>query len=203
MMFLRWRKMLALFWIGIIVIVAIAIFFVANQGRLQPQETPQGLPALERNLFNLEVGDIVQYGGEDWVVEGRLTYYEGGYSWFDYLLQESDRIRWLSVAEDDIVEVAWMESTTALELSGEPPRQITFDGESYRRVGEGVARMSRIGTMRRQPPENCRYFDYEGPGDKVLSVEDWDGELEVSVGRSINPRELSLLPGTGGSVYRS
>ncbi len=194
--------MIYLVWIAIIAIVAVGAFVLLRPKSLQPSSQNE-LPSLERSIFNLQIGDIVQYMAEDWVVEGKLTYDEGGYSWFEYMLQEGDRIRWLSVEEDDIVEVSWLQPTDALEISGTPPKQLTFDGETYRRTGSGEATMNRVGNIRRFQFEQCRYYDYEGSGDKVISVEEWDGEIEVTVGKTIRPSELTLLPGSGRSVYRT
>ena len=70
---------------------------------------------LFRSVFNLQVGDIVQYMGIDWVVEGKLTYTVDEYSWMEYMLQDNNDIRWLSVEEDDTVEVALLEATNQLD----------------------------------------------------------------------------------------
>lgn len=191
------------FWIGVIVVVGVAAYLVQNRKRLAPASSPaDSLPPLDRTLFTLQIGDIVQYEARDWVVEGRLTYDEDGLTWLEYMVQDGDDIRWLSVSEDDRVEVSWLETTTAIEISGTPPKTLVFEGETFRRVDSGEADMSRVGTIQRRRAESCRYYDYEGEGDRVLSVEDWDGDIEVSVGQSIRPSQLSLLPGEGGSVYR-
>jgi hypothetical protein len=201
-----------LVWIGIIAIVSagIVLLVLQQRGALPGTGGSQHLPPVERTVFTLEIGDIVQYMDTDWVVEGRLTYEDNEYTWFEYLLQDGDssigdsfasRIRWLSVDEDDRVEVALLEPTTQLEVSQQPPKQLTFAGETYRCVESGRATMTRIGTTLRRTGEHCRYFDYQGSNDQVLSIEDWDGEIEVTVGRRINPRMLMLLPGDGRRVY--
>lgn len=192
-------------WLGIMAIVAAAIVLLILQQRgvLSGVGGNQHLPPLERTVFTLEIGDIVQYMETDWVVEGRLTYDDNGYTWFEYLLQDGDSIRWLSVDEDDHVEVALLESTSQLEVSQKPPKQLMFAGETYRCVESGIANMTRIGTTLRRTAEHCRYFDYQGSNDQVLSIEDWDGEIEVTVGQRINPRMLMLLPGNGSRVYGS
>ena len=61
--------------------------------------------------------------------------------------------------------------------------------------------MTRVGTTLRKTAERCEYFDYRGTDDNVLSIEIWDGEVEVTVGYQINPRSLNLLPGDGRRVY--
>lgn len=190
-------------WIGIIAIVSagIVLFVLQQRGALPGTDGSRNLPPVERTVFTLEIGDIVQYMDTDWVVEGRLTYEDNEYTWFEYLLQDGDRIRWLSVDEDDRVEVALLEPTTQLEVSQQPPKQLTFAGETYRCVESGMATMTRIGTTLRRTGEHCQYFDYQGSNDQVLSIEDWDGEIEVTVGQRINPRMLMLLPGNGSRVY--
>jgi hypothetical protein len=190
-------------WIGIIAIVSagIVLFVLQQRGALPGTDGSRHLPPVERTVFTLEIGDIVQYMDTDWVVEGRLTYEDNEYTWFEYLLQDGDRIRWLSVDEDDRVEVALLEPTTQLEVSQQPPKQLTFAGETYRCVESGMATMTRIGTTLRRTGEHCQYFDYQGSNDQVLSIEDWDGEIEVTVGQRINPRMLMLLPGNGSRVY--
>lgn len=192
---------IAIVWLVIILLVAAGIVLVVRQRRLSPQNE-QDSPSLKRNVFNLQIGDIVQYMERDWVVEGKLIYEESGFSWSEYMLQDGDDLRWLSVEEDDTVEVQWLEPTQVLDISGEPPPELTFAGETYYRQGSGVANMKRIGTVQRRNAEKCRYYDYEGEGENVLSIEDWDGEIEVTVGRTIRPSDLSLLPGGGDRIYR-
>ena len=63
--------------------------------------------------------------------------------------------------------------------------------------------MEREGNVRQHHAEQCRFFDYEGSNDKVLSIEEWDGQYEVAVGRRIHPSHLTLLPGSGERVYRN
>ena len=195
--------MLALLWLGVIVIIAVAatLFVLQQRGVILAGKKSKELPSLERNIFNLQIGDIVQYMGRDWVVEGKLNYNVGGYIWFEYLLQDHNDIRWLSVDEDDRVEVAFLEPTDRLEVSKNPPKQLTFADETYHCVDSGMAKMTRIGTTLRKTAERCEYFDYRGTDDNVLSIEIWDGEVEVTVGYQINPRSLTLLPGDGRRVY--
>ncbi len=196
--------MTQLVWLGIIIIVAVGVYLLVLQqrGGLSSGSKHKQLPSLKRNIFNLQIGDIVQHMGIDWVVEGKLTYRVGEYSWFEYMLQDNNEIRWLSVDEDDTVEVALLETTNQLDVSQSPPSQLTFADENYKCVDSGVASMTREGTVQRRTAQTCKYFDYEGyNGDKVLSIEIWDGEIEVTVGYRINPRSLTILPGDGNQVY--
>jgi hypothetical protein len=192
-----------MFWLAVILIVGVGVTLLVMQqnGMLSGSKKRPELPSLKRNVFNLQIGDIVQYLGRDWVVEGSLTYDVEGYTWMEYMLQDGDDIRWLSVEEDDMVEVAFLEANNQLDVSQNPPQQLNFGGETYRRVDSGVAKMTRQGTIVRRDAQRCQYFDYETPNDKVLSIEIWNGEIEVTAGERINPRSLTLLPGDGRRVY--
>ncbi len=195
--------MTLLIWLGVIVIVAGGAYLLVLQQRgTLPGSKPKELPSLKRNVFNLQIGDIVQHMGIDWVVEGKLTYTVDEYFWCEYMLQDDDEIRWLSVDEDDTVEVALLEASDRLDVSQTPPpRQLNFADENYKCVDSGVASMTREGTVQRRTASRCQYFDYDGSGNKVLSIEVWDGETEVTVGHRINPRSLTILPGDGNRVY--
>ena len=193
--------MTLLIWLGVIVIVAGGAYLLVLQRRGALPGSTKELPSLKRNIFNLQIGDIVQHMGIDWVVEGKLTYTVDEYSWCEYMLQDDEQIRWLSVDEDDTVEVALLEASDRLDVSQTPPNKLTFADENYKCVDSGIASMTRVGTVQRRTAQTCKYFDYEGSDDKVLSIEIWDGETEITVGHRINPRSLTILPGDGNRVY--
>lgn len=190
----------------IIVVVAVAL---ASFGLWQSSRSPARTRETSRNLtrnpsiFDMEIGDIIQYAGQDWVVEGRLVYTEDGFSWLEYMLQDGDDIAWLSVEEDDWVTVALSFPVTNLEVSDSPPPELAYGGSVYRCTDSGMATMRREGNLRRPEAESCRYFDYEGDNKQVLSVENWGGDLEVTAGTIIPPSSLTILPGGGDSVYRT
>jgi len=184
------------------IVVVIGAFVVMQRQQLSGSGATPALPSLDRNVFTLQIGDIVQYEARDWVVEGKLIYTEDGFSWLEYMLQDGDDIRWLSASEDDTVDISWLETVTDLEVSSTPPDEIDYNGVTYEQEEDGWASMKRQGTIQRKQAEECRYYDYEGPGRAVMSIENWDGDIEVSVGRSIRPSELTLLPGSGETVYR-
>ena len=187
-----------IFAIIVIAIIAIAIFILTQQ-----KNTPVASgPSKRRSVFDLQVGDIVQYRTEDWVVEGILTYDDDGFDWVEYLLQEGDRICWLSVEEDDMIEVSVQQPVRDLYLQARPADEIRYQDVDYRLTDSGTATMKRVGNTLQRQAQTCRYFDFEGPNNKVLSVEDWDGDWEVTCGESISVKDLILLPGEGKSVYR-
>jgi Domain of unknown function (DUF4178) len=192
-------------WIAIGLLAILGTGLVIRQAQrsfISDKTANQGASLLRRNVFTLQLGDIVQWAGTDWAVEGRLTFHEGGYEWFEYMLQEGDRLAWLTVEEDDIVEVYWMETVTDIELNRDPPPTLDYQNVTYRQTSSGVAEMTRIGTTLNKQAERCRYFDYaSSDSNQCLGVEIWEGDVEISVGQRIRPSSLRLLPGDGQRVY--
>ena len=186
-----------------IIVAGFVLLLMQKQGLLPSVKSKQKLPPVEKNLFNLDIGDIVQHEGIDWFVEGKLIYNTGSYNWFEYLLREDDNILWLSIEEDDYVEVSLLrESDITINLSNEkPPKTITYEDTSYKQTDSGTATINRLGNTLNREGQSCKYFDYKGGEDGRLSVEIWDGEIEVTVGNRINPRMLNFLPGDGQKVY--
>ncbi len=196
--------MLIWLWIGIGAIAIVGVVIVVRQRQGKPlvgTSKQPAIPPLHRTVFSLQIGDIVQYLGADWVVEGQLTFSDQGYTWMEYMLQDGEQVRWLSVEEDDRVEVCWMEPVTDLEISGTPPPQITYEGAVYQLSESGTASMTRVGTTLNKQAQRCRYYDYSSDRDQMLSVEDWNGDIELSAGQQIRPSSLTLLPGDGRRVY--
>ena len=181
------------------ILVALIVWKQQRDAAVQPKQAP----SKRRSVFNMQVGDIVQYRTEDWVVEGVLTYNDDGFDWVEYLLQEGDRICWLSVEEDDIVEVTIQRPVQDLYLQARPGDSLRYQDVDYRLTDEGTAQMTRVGNTLQRQAQTCRYFDFEGPDKRVLSVEDWDGDWEVTSGESISVSDLVILPGEGQSVYRN
>jgi len=217
-----------LFIIGIVV-TGLVLFFMQKQGVLPFGKNRQKLPPVEKNVFNLDIGDLVQHEGTDWFVEGKLIYNTGSYNWFEYLLRDDDNILWLSIEEDDFVEVSLLQESDTPEIeslfaeeqqkllkqlesggwSSEKSPQINsaqlktiaYQETSYRLSDFGTATINRLGNTLNREGQSCKYFDYKGTGDRRMSVEIWNGEIEVTVGNKINPRMLNFLPGDGQKVY--
>jgi hypothetical protein len=184
----------------LIVCAGVVLLVLQQQGKLPNSKLKKELPTAERNIFNLEIGDIVQYEGIDWFIEGKLIYNDGSDSWFSYLLQDNEAICWLSVEEDDLVEVSIFHQRSGT-IPQPLPTNINYLGENYNLSQSGTATMRRLGNTLNRHQQTCNYYDYKGNGNLRLSVEIWDGDIEISVGQKINPRMLNFLPGDGQKVY--
>ena len=191
--------MVNLFWLLIIIAVAgVAIWYFNGGSNPRPSSSGTRQPT----VFTLQLGDIVQYDNIDWVIEDKLTYTDNGWEWIEYLLQDGDRIGFLSVEDDDTLEVSFTETVKDCPLENPPPAQVTYQQKVYIRQESGTATLKRQRKPDR-PAEICKYHDYSGPGEAVMAVEVWGNEVEVSVGQTVRPYQLTFLPGDGQSVYRN
>ena len=190
------------FFFFIIFCTGVILLVLQQQGKLPFGKEKGKLPPIARNVFNLEIGDIVQYQGIDWFLEGKLIYNTGDYTWFEYMLQEDDRICWLSVEEDDLVEVSLLKEVEISEINSDPPSAtVTYLEVDYHLKDSGTATMMRLGNTLNRQAQICKYYDYKSADNLRLSIEVWDGDIEVTAGQKINPRMLNFLPGDGQKVY--
>lgn len=197
--------MLGLLWVLVIGVLLVGFLVVAARSvpaRMKGAD-PDAIPGLRRTVFTLKLGDIVQFDSCDWVVEGVLVYDEAGFQWLEYLLQDQAEIRWLSVEEDDRIQVLWMAPYSGLDVSRLGAKQLEVGGDRYQLEASGTAQMTRRGNTLNRQAEICCYYDYVAEGGKHLTLEDWEGDVEVTLGQAIQPRDLNLLPGDGERVYNA
>lgn len=188
-----------LFWLLIIAVLAGVAIWYFNGGSTNRPATPG---TRQPTVFTLELGDVVQYDNVDWIIEDKLTYSDDGWEWVEYLLQDGDRIGFLSVEDDDTLEVTFTEKVTDCPIDLPPPSQVTYRQQIFNRSETGTATLKRQRKPDR-PAETCQYHDYSGPNGTIMSIEVWGREVEVSVGKTVRPYQLTFLPGDGESVYRN
>ena len=157
---------------------------------------PAPSAAREVTLMTLAVCDVVVHMDTTYMVEQRITYHQQGFFWFDYRLDDGEGEKaWLSVADDDDLEVAFFHPVD-LVVDTPPGNSLEWDGVTYRlrESGQVDAKIDRAGSESRTVVDS---WDFEGPGGKLLGVQRWgEDEIEVAVGRSIRPVEVDLLPGS-------
>ena len=146
------------------------------------------------SVQNLRIGDIVSHFEQDFVVEGKLDYNDDGWTWTTFMLVDSDVVKWLAVEWDDQLEVSIWEEID-LNVPAQPPEFLEYEGERFKMVEKGKARVAQTGTTGRRQGLEASYFEYEGDGDRSISVEVWGGDVEVSIGEDINPYSLEIYPG--------
>lgn len=151
---------------------------------------------LARDLFNIQVGDIVEYDLADYQVVGKLTFYNGGYEWYEYQLQGDNGSRWLNVEMDDELILSLYDKIHK-KITEPIPDGIEHDGVHYKLSEQGTARVRGEGRSQNNSGRDVRYFDFSDEADeRFLSVEIWGGEAEVSIGKPVEDFEIKIIAGS-------
>ncbi|HEX8102531.1 MAG TPA: DUF4178 domain-containing protein [Solirubrobacteraceae bacterium] len=197
----------------VLIIVAVALVAagaaVALRARTRTRPAPAGLAAgggparLRSDVRELRVGDVVNYAGGDYVVEGTLRLEEGGFEWAEHRLVDGPNSLWLSVEDgDDGLECAIWERGRGLDLQP-GARTLEHDGVTYERDERGTASFTAEGSTGTGTGGRVEYADYAAGG-RLLSFERYGdaAEWEAGLGRVVSEHELDIYPGSDGGPAR-
>jgi hypothetical protein len=151
--------------------------------------------AMHGDVRKLAPGDVVNYELVDWIVERTMTFTEDGFSWDEHMLLDTDSGRklWLSVEDDDGLEVAVYERLAGVEYDP-AEKTITHAAVTYTRYERGRARFSTRDESGEVDSGQMEYADYSADR-QVLGLERYSstGSFEVSVGTVISEHELDIF----------
>ena len=155
-------------------------------------------PNRRTSVFGIEVGDIVTYDTDDYVVKNKIAYDDEGFEWFDYLLVDAATQRecWLSVEDDDGVSVGIYHEVDLPDGLPPVPRTLTLEGKTYRQYehSDASVRFERA-EGKRANQSHVEYWEFKGPEGHYLTVSRWGGEYEAATGHAIEEYEITVLPG--------
>lgn len=162
-----------------------------------------GLPAAPADpppsgVRTLKPGDVVNHDGGDWIVEGTLRLEQDGFQWQEHRLVDGERSFWLSVEDDEGLEVVvWERVIAELEPGA---RELTHDGVTYELEERGQANFTAEGSTATAPSGRVEFADYAA-GERRLSFERYgqDAGWEVGVGQVVAEHALDVYPGRGGA----
>lgn len=194
---------------GVLGAVALVMFFIKRQEEKNAEANAQKLIAKNANkaisapsgagheLTKLKVDDAVSITGDTYTVKQKLIFREGNFEWVEYKLTDGSVVRWLEVEDDDELWLALYEEVDDLKLPATDrlPDELEYRGMEYELDEKGYASMRKAGEPVRDDLPQCRYYDYEGEGDAVLSVEQWGENFEVSVGARLSPHAIEVFGG--------
>lgn len=151
---------------------------------------------VERSPTTIQVGDIVQHMGSDFLVEGVVTLSEDGRGARFYRLFDDGGERFLYAKSGGADPLLLAPAAVEVESGGaEPPETLRHAGASYRQSSRVRASAIRVGQLgARQHGDRVRVFEYAGPGPARLLVVDWGDRLEAFAGERILVAALEILP---------
>jgi hypothetical protein len=151
----------------------------------------------DEELRRLKVGDVVTFQARDFVIRGTITFDEGGYTWAEHLLDDTRTKRWLSVEDDEGLELAlWQRVALAdLEAGAAGDREVMSNGTTYRLQERGRARFSAVGATGTAAGGTAEYVDYAAADGQLLAFERYDdGDWEVGAGTPLHAGDLTVYP---------
>lgn len=155
-------------------------------------QAPAGMD--QSDARKLKPGDVVNHDGRDWIVEGTLRLEQGGFRWAEHRLVDAGETLWLSVEDDEGLEIAVWDRRKGTGL--EPgPQTMEVDGVTYTFDERGKANFTSEGVTGMAPGGRLEYADYEA-GPKRLAFERGEGEesWEVSVGEVVGEAMIDIYP---------
>ena len=157
--------------------------------------TKEARDPYERTLMTIQVGDIVSIDHEDYEVEGRVVFNDDGWKWNEYKLKYGRATYWLSVEEDDDIEIALYKEIKP--FTTEPFKTTEYEGVKYHlQEGSDAIVYDVEGKINLKNGMPVDYFEYSDLKDeKYLTVEIWDGEVEMSTGIPLEDFQIEIYPG--------
>src|SRR5688572_2434757 len=183
------------------VVVAVIFYrrYTAEQAKSRPAAGPPRDPlaseAVRSDPRRITIGDVLRFEWRDFIVRGSITFDQDGFLWQEHLLDDVEVKRWLSVEDDEGLEIAFW---TAIKGAGlQPgPQTIEYGGKTYELDEKGSARFTAVGTTGTGPNGRVEYYDYEA-GAELLAFERYgEGDWEVATGRTVGEFELDIYPGS-------
>lgn len=148
----------------------------------------------ESDLLNLQVGDIISIEDVDYEIQAVVKFNDHGWRWTEYKLKDGRKTYWLSVEQDDDIEISLYEEVVA--ITTEAPRVYEYKGITYYMQEGSDAVVEEVsGNINVVKGEQVDYYEYCDEDDEnLLSIEIWNGEVEMSVGRWIEDYNVEVFP---------
>jgi len=164
-----------------------------DEGDTLAAERKRLMAPAERSPTTIQVGDVVQHLGSDFLVEGVVTFSEDGRGARLYRLFEDggERFLYAKAGGSDPLLLA----PASVTVDGDPPESLQHAGGAYRQTARAQASAIRVGQLgTRKHGDRVRVFEYAGPGPARLLVVDWGDKLEAFAGERILSSSLEILP---------
>ncbi len=182
--------------LGLVASIGFAGYAWWSKARAAELTTPPELEAPERTVGTLQVGDIVQHLGTDWLVEGVLTLSDDGRGTRLYRLADGALERFLFAGHAE-PEAALLAAAPGVQVEGAPER-VEHDGQSYQlktRESAAVLREGTVGERRALNAGSRVGVAAYTAGALRLVVLSWADQCDAFVGERVPTHLLEFLPG--------
>jgi Domain of unknown function (DUF4178) len=145
--------------------------------------------------MKLRPKDVISYQGQDFVVEGILTYKLSGRSYPLARAVDGEEIRWIEPLMDDLDDrMLFFQEVRDLRVGTPPPPTISYKAASYVPRLSGQATVDVDGSVPDRPGGACELWRYRAAGDQFLQIEKWAGKTVTLAGDSIHKDMVQIFP---------
>lgn len=196
---------------GAATVVGGSIVFASRRKALAGGGAPRQLTSgsstalLERGFTNMRIYDVIQYNGQDFLVEAVIHYDEAGHRWSMAHMVDGRDDFWLLVGLERTGSSSkrLLHPTSEVELNGYPPEMLIVDQKRFRfdKRGTATAKLdgntgSLAGDKDLGGVQRCRWWSYDSAGDDTLLVEQWGDDYRMLVGHKVGDTDVEMMPGS-------
>jgi hypothetical protein len=145
--------------------------------------------------MKLRPRDVISYQGQDFVVEGILSYKLGGKTYPLARAVDGDEVRWIEPLIDELDDrVLFLQEVRDLRVATPPPPTIAYKGQSYVPRLSGQATVDLDGSVSDRTAGSCELWRYRAAGDLFLQIEKWSGKTVALAGESVHKDMIQIYP---------
>ena len=146
--------------------------------------------------MKIQVRDVVSYAGRDYIVEGVLTYQQGGKSSQLARAVDGDLVLWIEpLREESDDRLLVLREIRDLEMSVPPPESINYHNLTYVRRLMGRSTVEVSGQIPERISGSVQIWRYRAAGDLFLQIEEGSGRVFMLAGESVHRGMIDILPG--------
>ena len=194
----------------VLVIVAIIVVFVMLKNPGDAEKAPP-VTSADMKIENVGVGGTIMLRGVgadmedfDLIITAKHIYDEEGYTWHELEAEKGARKVWITVEDDDELELSITVSKHKLRDAGITPEDLDrfkrnddgsfdFNGVTYHFEEYGKATYFKAGN--RSQGEKFHYWEFESEDERhYASVERWGtGEYELHISEPLRSSQIEIF----------
>ena len=155
---------------------------------------------------NIKRGQVIKIKNKEYTVTGMIEFSEDTWKWKEYKLTASDgKTIWLSIEKDENGKYTYSIYNENYSINKCNGIKITYNNEEYELYEQGTSRVDNyFGKVDVDRYETCSYREYISQDKKkMISIEDWDGEIEKSYGEVLKDYEIEITEKIDNNVKDS
>jgi hypothetical protein len=146
--------------------------------------------------MKIQVRDVVSYLGQDYIVEGVMTWTINGRQHPLARAVDGDTVLWIEPVLDDMDDrLLMLHEINDLAMAVPPPQTINYQNLTYLLRLSGPATVQIAGSVPGRSPGSHQLWRYRAAGDRFLQIEEDGGHTHALGGESVHKGMIDILPG--------